>query len=551
MAESETLEPNDNDAMQLDHCGFNRSNELLEEPTSAGRITIGINKHYVDDDDDDDDEFALQGAETLDLETDEYGFSQLDPRKRCRPNHHSLANAAARRSAVRTQATHSESFLIDEADRSSFRTRKNITIGTGPSTLCDRSATAATPGILNKKQVERDKDDNLIITMRELGYSDEQITSHLAQEGRALIESKSVATRISRIKLSQAKTVDKLLEDGWKEWEYDDDVLLMQAYDLADIEVNYEIERARAWRFKKVAEAMRRLKRNAIFSEKACRERYQALVDGTARIPSLIDDNPQARLEEMEAFRMERQAQRKAEDREQEEKAEVERRIKEEAAIRQAEKSEAIAIRRQAKQQEKSERAMKRAAQNQIKLQKAKENKEAKATRLERIRIQKVEAMRRESQRMLDMNSNRRIAVKHVAVKALETVTEDTPDPRGWLSTDDLKKLCGERKLSDFGKTVDEFVYRLRDADDVWSLAQIKTMCRSKGMPTTGSKLSLKYSLALADARRFPSFEENLELAEAEERAENGEDVMGIEDESEISSEDDSEDDSEDANTAQ
>ena len=42
----------------------------------------------------------------------------------------------------------------------------------------------------------------------------------------------------------------------------------MRAYDLAGIEVAYEIERLRAWRWKKTAEWMHRMNKGSTFSGK-------------------------------------------------------------------------------------------------------------------------------------------------------------------------------------------------------------------------------------------------------------------------------------------
>jgi len=51
---------------------------------------------------------------------------------------------------------------------------------------------------------------------------------------------------------------------------------------------------------------MRRLNKDALFSALACRERYNAIIEGTARIPTEVDDDPDARRAEMENFRMTR-----------------------------------------------------------------------------------------------------------------------------------------------------------------------------------------------------------------------------------------------------
>jgi hypothetical protein len=61
-----------------------------------------------------------------------------------------------------------------------------------------------------------------MMTMRDKGFSDRQIADKLAKDGRVRYDVKSISTRIMRIRLAQAVNVDKLLENGYKEWEFED-----------------------------------------------------------------------------------------------------------------------------------------------------------------------------------------------------------------------------------------------------------------------------------------------------------------------------------------
>jgi hypothetical protein len=287
----------------------------------------------------------------------------------------------------------------------------------------------------------------------------------------------------------------------------DDDMRLMEAYALADIQVNYEIERVRAWRFRKVSEMMRKLDKDSIFSEKACRERYQALVDGTARIPTEEDDDPDKRRAELEQFRMQREDERAKERAEKERKEALDRKIKEDARMRQAQKSEQTALARAAKQEAKAQRAMQRAAQNQMRLQRAEENKVAKSGKLE--------LMRREKAELAKQNPNEKIKVNVVADP--KDVSADSKDPRSVLSFEDLQTLCEQRALGGEARSKDELMQRLRDADDKFTSVQLKNMCRAKGLNVAGTKILLKYQIAMVEARKFPSFDEALLLVEDEE----------------------------------
>ena len=67
-----------------------------------------------------------------------------------------------------------------------------------------------------------DSDDELMLDMREKGYSDRQIAEKLAKDGRVRYDQKSISTRIMRIRLAQAENFDFLLQEGYKEWECED-----------------------------------------------------------------------------------------------------------------------------------------------------------------------------------------------------------------------------------------------------------------------------------------------------------------------------------------
>jgi hypothetical protein len=69
---------------------------------------------------------------------------------------------------------------------------------------------------------ELDSDDELMMEMRDKGYSDRQIADRLAKDGRIRYDQKSISTRIMRIRLAQAENVDFLLKEGYKEWELRD-----------------------------------------------------------------------------------------------------------------------------------------------------------------------------------------------------------------------------------------------------------------------------------------------------------------------------------------
>jgi hypothetical protein len=265
---------------------------------------------------------------------------------------------------------------------------------------------------------------------------------------------------------------------------YLQDELLIQAHALADIEINYEIERIRAWRFRKVSEYMRRLNKDTLFSAKACRERYNALMNGTARIPTEMDDDPDARRAELEAYRINRETKRNAEKAKKDAEDAAEAKAKNEARAKNAQKAEEVAGKRANKEAEKAQRAMQRAAQAQIRAQRAIENQNAKARRNNQIKKQK------------DAQEKKKRAANENATLTLTTgkVSSETPDPRGYLSVPDLKKMVQDRGLDlPRKKDKDSLVQALKDADDEYSQVDLKKMCRSKGFNANGSKIQMKY----------------------------------------------------------
>jgi hypothetical protein len=431
----------------------------------------------------------------------EGGPSKAPASKKTRPAFYSRSVKAAERAAIRTQVNEADSFLLLE-DGEGVPPAPSRT----PGTFGRRSRIQGDcPAAYKKVTAELNSDDDLMMTMREKGFTDAQISQRLSKEGRARYDRKTISTRIGRIKAAQATHSDYLLEEGFKEWTHEDDICLMQAYEFANIEVNYEIERTRAWRFRKVAEYMRRLDKDMIFSENACRERYQAIMRGTARIPTDLDDDPDARRAEMEAYREERERKRAIENAAKEEEAARDRAIKEETRLCNAQRAKQTALAREKKQQEKAQRAMRRAAQNQVKLQRAQENKTLKIQRLEKIRAQKATEKEEAVKRNRDQNDNTPLAIRRVA--DLKFVTADTPDPRSFLSFEDLQHLCKERSLRDDGRS-EELVQRLRDADDerYRTGAELKRICRSRGLNIAGTNVMLKYQLALAEAKGYASF---------------------------------------------
>ncbi|KAF1837314.1 hypothetical protein BDW02DRAFT_491582 [Decorospora gaudefroyi] len=469
----------------------------------------GEDEEFIEDaaeapDDPDDDDFKLEGFDDLGIPEDDVE-DELDD---CEPEYDDnttgkkrkrrtglFKNKSLQRSVLHNQTENNEAFILDEDN--DFIAKQSSRV---PGTFGRRNRRKGEtlPAYHKRVSHELDSDDELMMQMREKGFSDRQIADKLARDGRVRYDQKSISTRIMRIRLAQADNVDFLLREGYKEWEYEDDELLIQAHALADIEINYEIERIRAWRFRKVSEYMRRLNKEALFSATACCQRYNDLMAGSARIPTDMDDDPATRRAEMEAYRMSREKVRNIEKAEKDAKDAAEAKRKTEARARNAQKAEEIANKHAAKQAEKAQRAMTRAAQAQIRAQRAQENQTAKAQR--NAQIKKQEAAQ---------EAKKRAANKNVTFALTTTkISADTLDPRSYLSVTDLKKMCDDRGLDmPHEQDKDNLVEVLQDADAEYSLNDLQKMCRSKGLNAAGNKVQMRYQLALAAAQTCASFE--------------------------------------------
>jgi hypothetical protein len=265
---------------------------------------------------------------------------------------------------------------------------------------------------------------------------------------------------------------------------------------------------------------MRRLDKEALFSALACRERYNAIIEGTARIPTEVDDDPDARRAEMENFRMTREKTRNEEKAKQDALEAAEAKAKNETRFRNAQKAEDIANKRANKESEKAHRAMTRAAQAQIRATRAIENVNAKSQRNAQLKNQKKV---RETKKPV-ANKNAPLTLANV-----KKVPSETPDPRSYLLVSDLKKICEERGLDlPRKKNKASFVQALIDADDEYSQNDLKKMCRAKGLNANGSKLQMKHELALAEARTYGSYDKTTIAAATEE---DGDDEMDMNEE--------------------
>jgi hypothetical protein len=169
-------------------------------------------------------EAAAAAAEHDDEKVQGYGSDYDDrvagqKRKRVKPGFHAWSTRSLQRSAMRTQAQNAEAFILEE---DTMITTKPSSRVPGTFGRHNRKKGETLPAYHKRVSHELDSDDELIMEMREKGFSDRQIADKLAKDGRVRYDQKSISTRVMRIRLAQADNVDTLLRDGIKEWEFND-----------------------------------------------------------------------------------------------------------------------------------------------------------------------------------------------------------------------------------------------------------------------------------------------------------------------------------------
>ncbi|KAH7401051.1 hypothetical protein DE146DRAFT_718122 [Phaeosphaeria sp. MPI-PUGE-AT-0046c] len=457
----------------------------------------------------DDDEFRLDGYGTLGLahsddETSQANDAEYEDTITGRKRKHVKVSASSR-SILRENIDGGDVLMLE--DSTGIPTKPSSRVP-GTWGRADRKKGETLPAYHKRVSHELDSDDELMMAMRDKGYSDKAIAEKLKVDGRVRYDQKSISTRIMRIREAQAKNVDFLLKEGYKEWEFEDDCLLMQAHALADIEINYEVERIRAWRFRKVSEYMRRLNKDALFSTTACRERYNTLIEGTARIPTDMDDDPDTRRFELETYRQTREDARNKEQSENKIKYAKERNEKGAARIRSAQKAAETAAKRQRREEEKVQRAMQRAASAQVRYTRAAENAAAKSKRNEQIQK---ERKSKEKEIAEGEGKSKEAAASFTATTANNMA--ERRDPRSYINLTELTLMSGKRGLPGLGRSKDQLISGLQDADDEYTHADLKKMCQAKGLETSGDIVQLKYELALNAAKACSSFQAGVDAA--------------------------------------
>lgn len=292
----------------------------------------------------------------------------------------------------------------------------------------------------------------------------------------------------------------------------------MQAYALADEEISSEIERLRAWRFRKVAEHMRRIDKTSMFSATACRERYNTLVTGDAVIPSALDDDPDARVAQMEAYRDTREAIRFREQGQEEARQALDQQCKDKTKARMAIKAQELIDQRVAKETEKAERARLRAKEAAARMERALAMRDASLAKNAKFKQHQEDQIKISKRGRVPIQ--RKVRFDNDPAIAIPTAFDDNnndndnddedslpADPRALLSPTDLRRICATEGLDVAGKTPGAMLTELRAKEDKYLMNELRARCVAAGLNGGGSKMQMKYRLALAAAHGCASYD--------------------------------------------
>lgn len=154
------------------------------------------------------------------INEDDESSDDARPQRKVRPAFYGRAIQAAYKSAARSTYNESSTFfLVDEPPVTNRITDLGMNMGAIGRKMRGHGNLVA---YAKRVTADLDSDDELIMTMKEKGYSDQQIADRLKREGRTKYDRKSISTRVARIKWAQAARVDEMILEGYKEWQFED-----------------------------------------------------------------------------------------------------------------------------------------------------------------------------------------------------------------------------------------------------------------------------------------------------------------------------------------
>ncbi|GAB7362047.1 hypothetical protein MBLNU230_g2081t1 [Neophaeotheca triangularis] len=143
--------------------------------------------------------------------------------------------------------------------------------------------------------IDYTSEDDRIIALKRQGHDDTNVAHKLRQEGRKRTTKNAVNNRWIKLRKALAEREEELLDDELSDWHADEDEKLHNAHMLVQDKLHKEIEAIKARMWKEVSTDLAKRMERRKYTAKACQERFEGLVDGSALTPIELDSDQEGR----------------------------------------------------------------------------------------------------------------------------------------------------------------------------------------------------------------------------------------------------------------
>ncbi|QDS75375.1 hypothetical protein FKW77_002502 [Venturia effusa] len=341
-----------------------------------------------------------------------------------------------------------------------------------------------------------DSTDELIVSLKEKGYSNDAVSAQLVREGRINYDKKTVGSRYLRLKNAILEREEERLDGELTDWHDGEDEALLKADQLALAEIHDTIARTRAKRWHLVARNVQKiLKKEAKYSPSACQKRFVALQHGSASIPPELDDDPTRRFEEKASRVLAALHDQKLKDASERQAKEAKRLASDNLKLQKALEKKERADKRAKDAEEKARIAIEQAAKR---AQSAKELEDARKSQADQI-----QALRSGKPKPAPITRPAVVVTIPSSEKSSSALSKGkskaNEGPRAHLQLKELRELCSQRGLTQSG-TKTSLLERLRSDDSTIPVTQLRELLQNRGVSTEGTHNELQERLAQADA---------------------------------------------------
>ncbi|KAK5676132.1 hypothetical protein LTS10_011422 [Elasticomyces elasticus] len=140
-----------------------------------------------------------------------------------------------------------------------------------------------------------DSDDGRIIALKQQGYADEYVANKLISEGRIRYQAKTVGSRWLRLRKALEQKENDRLDDELSDWHVGEDADLHESVKLVEDKFQRELKKLTDKRWTEVSATLSCKLAKKKYSGKACKERYEAVQNGTALLPIEVDPDKEGR----------------------------------------------------------------------------------------------------------------------------------------------------------------------------------------------------------------------------------------------------------------